>query len=189
MFKKMMLIAVSAAAFVAFAAQAAQGEVTDANGNEAETITAEGTSIVIGPVFGGWKCATDTLHLTKSDATTYHGVGTANGHFNEAPPHQKPSCTVNNIPLTVNSIVIDHIEFDGDGSGPLQFTRTVTYGHMLMCKDVGLGTIAYTPTATTFAFEGEMEGTENLGAGCPAASAISGQFHVFDENMEPAVIH
>jgi hypothetical protein len=190
MFKKMMLVAVSVAALVAFAAPAAQAVITDSNGNTATKITAEGTNVVTSSPQGELKCATVKLflHLTNPP-TTYSGTGTASGHVNEATPHQKVTCTVNNIPVTINSITVNHVETDGAGGGTAAFSFTFTIGHVLMCNNVGEGAISYTPTTSTINLEGEMVGTENVGAGCPATSTIGGVFHVLDELKKPTSIH
>jgi hypothetical protein len=191
MLKKIMLLGAAIAAFVAFAAPAANAEVTNFLSDQAEHITAHSSNTTSTTPNGTFECTTVTLTLTyKSGTADYHGNGTATGTTANM---EDTHCEVQNTPIRVLiTSITATVDLKGGGTGTADFSYTYDITHPILgsihCtfKGTGVG-VTYVPTSDTVSIEGAMTGEG--GEACANTGETSGSFTVTDEFGEPASIH
>jgi hypothetical protein len=191
MLKKLMQLGAAIAAFVAFAAPAANAEVTNFLGDRAEHITAHSSNTTSTTPNGTMECTTVTLTLTyKAGTADYHGNGTATGTTANM---EDTHCVIQGTPIRIlNTSMSWTFAFEGGGKGTADFSYTYDITHPLLgsihCtfKGTGVG-VTYVPTSDTVSIEGAMTGEG--GGACANTGETSGSFTVTDEFAESASIH
>lgn len=205
MFKKIILLAMSVAALVAFAAPAAQASgplITNFLGEKAETIEAHGEDVKTVTETATLECATVNLHinLPTNAATTAHGSGTGTAVGTPLKTMTGHCGTSVGIPVHIKSVTVDTIHLTRhlnggvlETTGTANFTYTYVLTHPqageIHCTFKGTG-VKVTKTGTdTIQVSGEVVKAEPSSALCAAKGQLSGNFTVTDEFGEPAHIH
>lgn len=192
MIKKMMLLAVSAAAVVAFAVPAAAQAtvVTNAFGEAASTITAVSENTVSETASGTLDCDTVNLHLAVTQSgSTAHGVGGGTAEGREGSHEGECHIAENGVPILITSIEAT-VELEEGGTGSANFAYTYDITHPVFgtipCSFTGEAVVSYPSGSNEISINGTLAGS---GAGCPTSGTIEGDFVVSDEFGLPATIH
>lgn len=203
MIKKMMLLAVSAAAVVAFAVPAtasAEGPlITNVLGEAASEVSAVSTNTVTEGESGTrLECTTVNLQvaLSANEATTAHGSGSGSAEGDPGTLTHTGNCATSILGVTadITNVTVStvHLENNGTGtSGTASFSfsyNLVTHGGFVIgqCVFTGTGNVT-SPSSSQLDVEATLNSSS--GAPCPPAGTLTGTFDVYDELGEPAVIH
>ena len=193
MFKKLILMALSVAALVAFAVPAAASAegplITNSLGGAAETIEATSSNTVSTTPAGELKCTTVNLHieLAENENTTAQGAGTGTGEGNPNIPTDTGTCVSSSgLGVHITSVTVSNIHMTkhgGETTGTANFAYTYDLysGSTLVaeCTIGGSETVKATGTSTL-----NISGTLTKTAGtslCPETGTIKGDFTLDDE--------
>lgn len=189
MIKKLTLLALSAAALVAFAVPAAAQAsvaITDETGAEAQTVTGMSENTVSTTSTGTTlECDTVNLHLTRTSTGHYSGTGSAVGGATVAHAGACKSSAGFHVHITSITATVTN-EGNGKGSADFTYTYQLTTPFGTLNCDFAAKGASVSSEGSNISVSGTMTGS---GAGCPGGGTIKGDFAVSDEFGGSVVIH
>jgi len=181
MIKKMMLLAVSAAAVVAFAVPAAASATPllhDANEKAANNVTAVSENTISTTGLGKLECTTVELSITATENTTTTAHGSGSGAAFGTPPlgHERDEpCLGGTGHVVISRVAVNTVHLDDDGTGHASFEFDIS--SPVQCTVDGTAGISYTPGGTTLTLvNGTLEGTPRTFPCNLLDGTISGDF-------------
>lgn len=193
MFKKLMLLAVSVTALVAFAVPAvAQGSaiITNAEGEAAQTITAFSSDTKSKTAGGTLFCNEIEMHIEISQNDTEKATGSGTGSAKHEGTQECEIVEAGAKVVTVTQVSIPHIQINGNGTGSATFTYVYDIPGPTKCHFEGTAGITYTAPTNKIAISGTLTGKKIEGAGnCSTTGSIAGNFTVKDETGGTPIIH